>query len=236
MKSIMGEWWRLGGALGIAFIIAFIVGGFVLQGETPYYDDSMEEIRAYWEDDGQSYLVGDYIIGIAVMLGFLPFLICLSSFLGRLEGEPQLLSRLGLYGGLGFVFMTAVAASTWTTLAFASAELDDDSVRLLMFLDTGMWNAVPFFGGLLLLAFSLMMVQLPRAWRWIGVFGVVVAILGLMSPLGILDDNSEDVFDMLGFVAFMGLAIWILASSIALLVTREEPVRSAQPSRVAATV
>jgi hypothetical protein len=231
----MNQWWRLGGVLGIAFIIAFIIGGIVLQGETPYYDDPIEEVRAYWEDDAQSYLIGDYIIGVAVMLGFLPFLVCLSSFLGRLEREPQLLSRLGLYGGLAFVIMTAAAASTWITLAFASEQLEDESIRLIMFLDLAMWNAIPFFTGLFLLAFSLMMVRIPRAWRFIGAFGLIVGVLALLAPLGILDDDPEDFFDILGFIAFAGLAIWLLATSIALAATREEPVAVERPARVVAT-
>lgn len=60
----MTQWWRLGGILGIGFIILFFVGGFALQGESPSYDDPITEVREYFTEDGDQYLIGDYILGL----------------------------------------------------------------------------------------------------------------------------------------------------------------------------
>src|ERR1044071_3171065 len=100
MEGLMRQWWRLGGVLGIGYVVMFIVGIIVIQGESPMLHDSMEEIREYFGEDGQQYLVGDYIAGLGFILFFLPFLVILRAFLGHAEGSPALLSRLALVGGL----------------------------------------------------------------------------------------------------------------------------------------
>lgn len=41
----MTQWWRLGGILGIIFVVLFLIGGFVLQGDSPGYKDSIGDIR-----------------------------------------------------------------------------------------------------------------------------------------------------------------------------------------------
>ena len=88
--SFTQQWWRIGGACGIAFIIVFIIS-IAFEGESPTYDDPIEEIRAYWESDGETYLITDYLRGLATMLLILPFLVCLRAYLGRAEGSPEIL-------------------------------------------------------------------------------------------------------------------------------------------------
>jgi hypothetical protein len=46
--------------------------------------------------------------------------------------------------------------------------------------------------------------------------------------LGILDDSSDDIFDILGFFGFIGLALWLLAISICMLLKQQEPVAAAR--------
>jgi hypothetical protein len=223
MNGIMQQWWRLGGVLGIAFIVLFIIGGFILQGESPTYNDPIAEIRAYWEDDGQTYLIGDYLIGLAIVLFFLPFLVCLRTLLGRAEGEPQIWSRVCFAGGLLIIAFSAAAAAAWSALAFGAENLDDESLLTLMYLDVGAWNAFPYAIGAFVGAASIVMIQTGVLWRWLGYLGLVVAIAALITPLGILDEDPEDIFDTLGIIPFLGLAIWLLLTSIGMLMIKAEP-------------
>ena len=52
MESLWRQWWRVGGAFGIAFAVLFIIGAIILQGEPPMRDDSVQEVRKYFQDDG----------------------------------------------------------------------------------------------------------------------------------------------------------------------------------------
>ena len=43
MNGILNQWWRLGGAFGIVFIVLFIIAGFGFQGETTDLDDPINK-------------------------------------------------------------------------------------------------------------------------------------------------------------------------------------------------
>ena len=222
MGGIWNQWWRLGGACGIAFIVVFIIAGFVLQGDGPSVTDDIDDIRAYWIDDGEGYIISDWLIGLAVMLLFLPFLSALRSLLGLYEGGPQMWSRLDFKGGVLFVAMASAAAASWLALAYASEELSDESVRLLMYLDLGAWNGTSFPIGVMLLASSLVIWQTGVLWKWLAIIGSIVAVCAFISPLALLDEDIEDgTFGLFGFVAFIGLAVWMLITSIGMLMKRE---------------
>ncbi len=223
-RSFTRQWWRIGGVCGIAFIIVFFIGGFVLQGDSPTYDDPIEEIRAYWENDGETYLIGDYLNGLASMLLLLPFLVCLRAYLGRAEGSPEVWSSVGFYGGIFLIAIAAASAASWTALAFAAENLDDTALVALMYLDVGAWNAFPYAVGVLTLFSSIVMLQTGVPWRWLGVLGIIVGVLAFITPLGILDDDPEDVFDTVGFIPFIGLVVWIVATSVGMLMTKSEPI------------
>jgi uncharacterized protein DUF4386 len=225
MYPMSNQWWRLGGGLGIAFIIVFIIGGIILQGEAPLYDDPIEEIREYWVDDGQSYLVGDYLLGLGFLLLFLPFLVVLRELLGRAEGEPQILSRVAFTAGVIALIIGGASSFFWGALAFGdfAETASDDTLRTLMVLNNYGFTTFALGIGTFVLAASLVIALTGVLWRWLGWLGIVVAVLGLIAPLGILSDDPEDIFDILGFLGFIGFAIWLLITSIGLWMRKEAP-------------
>jgi hypothetical protein len=85
--------WRWAGFAGVAWFVAFIVGGVVLQGEPPAYNEPIAEVRDFFADDGQRYLVGDYIVNIAFVLLLLPLIVGLRGWLGAAEDGAQIGSR-----------------------------------------------------------------------------------------------------------------------------------------------
>ena len=67
-------------------------------------------------------------------------------------------------------------------------------------------------------AFAMLIVRtrmLPRALGW---FGLVVAVVNLISAAGVA--SIRDVFGVLGFLAFIGFALFVLAASIMMLRTK----------------
>jgi MFS family permease len=228
MNGILNQWWRIGGLLGIGFVVLFLIGGIAFQGETPTYDDPIDEIRAYWEDDGNTYLLGDYLIGLAFLFGWVPLIVSLRALLGRAEGEPHLWSRVAFVGGVITLVFGAVAGLSTGALAFGAENIDDASMQTLMYISLYGFNNLAFAAGLFMLAASLVIWQTGALWRWTGVLGAIAGLLAVISPLGILDDNSDDIFDLLGFFGFIGLALWVLAISVCMLLKQEEPVAAAR--------
>jgi hypothetical protein len=219
------EWWRLGGLLGIAFVLVFIVVGFGIQGESPMHNDDIGEIRAYWENDGDSYLLGAYLIGLASLLLFLPFLCAFRALLGTAEGGAQLWSRVAFAAGIIFLIMSASAEAAWSTLAFAAEELDDDMLQMLMYFDVAAYNHIPLPVGVVLLASSIVIWQTGVLWRWLAILGLIVGVAALLTPAGSYsieptDDPEEGIWGILGIISFLGLAIWLLLVSISMVMKR----------------
>jgi hypothetical protein len=113
------------------------VGGIALQGQPPAYDAPIGETREFFAAQGDRYLWGDYIAGLAFVLCFLPFVVGLRTVLGAAEGGPQIASRLVLVGGIATVIIgdTATAFLDGLALGGSPAELADSTIRLLLQLD-----------------------------------------------------------------------------------------------------
>ena len=222
-SSLLRQWWRLGGYFGVAVIVTFVIGG-VVQGESPTYDDPIGDIRAYWEDDGQAYLLGDYLFGLGSILFLVPFIACVRAMLARAEGGAQIWSTATLIGGTLLIAIAAAASASWLALAFGAEQLSDDALITLMYLDVGAYNGFPFGIAAFVLPASLVIAMTGVVWRWLGYLGIIVGIAGFIAPLGILNDDPEDVFDIIGFIfVFLGFAIWGLILSIGMIMMKEEP-------------
>lgn len=124
----------------------------MLQGDTPVRSDSVESIRQYFVDDGTKYLVGDFMIGIAFFIFFIPYLIALRWFLGSAEGTPAIWSWMAFAGGLLSTVLGFVSGIFWGALALGledNPEMDDSTIRLMMDL-----NAIGFAGAMIAIALS----------------------------------------------------------------------------------
>jgi hypothetical protein len=227
--SFWSQWWRVGGVLGIAFVLVVIIGGAVVQGETPVFDDPIDEIRAYFDDDGTRYLVGDYIIGLAFIFLFLPFVTILRGLLSWVEGAPNILSWLAFIGGLSTALLGAAAGISWGALALGAAadpEVEDSSVRTLMYMDAYAFSALSLTIALFVLAASILIFRTGVLWRWLSFLGLVVAILGVIGAAWPIEGESEGALEIIGFLGFLGLALWVLLVSVNMLTKRELPARA----------
>jgi hypothetical protein len=220
------QWWRVGGILGIGWIILFIVGGFIIQGDAPSRDDSIEEIREYWTEDGETYLLGDYLIALGFTVFFLPYLIILRRVLGSVAGWPELLARIALFGGVIAIIWGGVAGFFWGTLALSTAdnpEIDDSALRLMMEIDVYAFAGLVFPLSIFLGAAGLSIALSGVMWRWLGIVAVIAAALGLVSGAWPIDGDEEGALASVGIAAFLGSLLFVLISSIALLMRTETP-------------
>ena len=228
-EGLWANWWRMGGVAGILFLALFIVG-IIVEGDLPAFDEPVEKAQAWLTDNGQQYLAGDYLIGLAFVLFFLPFLSSLRGVLASAEGGAAVWSRVAFTGGLLFLIMGATASVFLGALAFSFGvveEGDEATIRTLQYLDfyafTGAFLALtPFF-----LASSLVIWQTGVLWRWLALLGIPVAVLAAISSAAYFESDPEGTLAGIGFIAGPLAGIWVLLVSVAMILKREPPAAAA---------
>lgn len=219
---MLGKWWRLGGLLGIAFVVVWIPA-YLSKGVTPVYDNPIDETRTWWQDHCLRYLLAQYVVILAGMIFLLPYMVAFTSVLGRAEGSVRLWSRVSLIGGVFFIATQLAAGAAWTALAVGADTLSDDGMRTLMYLDVGAYQ-VPGFGfGVFVAAASLVIATTGALPRWIGYLGLPLGVALLLAPLNVVDNGSEGFFDWVSFLSFHLANVWILATAVTMARRRDEP-------------
>jgi hypothetical protein len=217
--------WRLGGVFGILFVIMVIVG-IAVQGEYPDVDAPNEEVREWFADNGEQFIVGDYLLALTFMVLFPVFLVSLFGLLSAAEGGAAVWSRLSLFGGVLYVVLAALVTLFVGSLAYAfgvSDVGDDSMIRLALTMDNFAFYRLPFALAPFLLGSSLVILRTGVLWRWLGIAGLIVGLASLGTPLGALASDPESLGGGFVFLAFMLTNLWILLASINMLLKKEAP-------------
>ncbi len=217
------QWWRVGGLLGIGFVVLFLVGVVVLIGDSPMRGDSVAEIREYYADHGERYLTGDFLTGIAFIFGFLPFVVILARVLDTGPGWPAILARLVLVAG---IILTAIGGASGMALgglaiSGGSADIDDGAVRALSEIGAYAFANVMLTMALFQVATGLA-IWMSRAltWRWLGILGIVVGLALVVGSAWPIDGDDEGPLAIIGFIALAAGMLFILLTSIHLVLWR----------------
>lgn len=184
-------------------------------------------IRDYFTDDGDQYLIGDFVIGIGFTFFFLPFLVNLRSLLGWAEGGPNIWSWVTLLGGFTAMLGGFAASAFWSALALgaiSNSEIDDSSIRTLMYLDAAAFAGLGYGLSLMVVAASLIIYRTGVLGRWLAPVGLIVAVCLAISPLWVVNGDEEGGF--FGIIGFLGVLLWVLIISIGMAIKRELPARS----------
>ena len=216
------SWWRLGGMLGIAFVAVWLLK-MLGTGVTPPYDDPIGEIRAYWEDDGRRYLIVQYFGLLSMVIFLLPYMVALTTLLGRAESGAQMWSRVSLAGGVCLVAITIAINSIWTSLAMGADAISDDGMRTLMYLDAAAFYIGVFPFAVFVAAAALVIVATGAMRRWPGYVGLADGIALFLALLVVLEKHSESPFGIVAFLALVVGAAWIVATGVVMLRLRDEP-------------
>jgi hypothetical protein len=215
---------KLAGVCGLIFVVLFVLAGPILQGDTPKAGDTAAEIRAYWESDGDRYLVGDYIFGIAVVLFFMGFVIALRSVLEPADRSGGLWARAMLAGALIGVVLGGAGAQPSGALGFAGPEGMDDST-LLFATRVSAYSVAGLGLGFALMLFGAAVVigQSGVLWRWLAVLAALAAVVNVLGGLWVPQGDQEGAFGVLGFIGLLATIGWVLAVSVQLLLPGRQP-------------
>jgi hypothetical protein len=198
------QWERWAGLAGVAYVVLYL-GAFALGIEVGASD---REILDYYGDSGHrtKEAIAFFVIAAAA-LAFLLFASALRNLVA-LQGET--LASIAWGGAIGYAVLTLAGNAVSRATAFAAMdtdvfELEPNTRRLLedaglLLLVSGALAAI-----LLVVATSVTAVRQRILPPWLGWVGFVAAAL---LPLAI------------GFIGFLVLFVWVLATSVALVMRR----------------
>ena len=118
-------WARLSGAMGIPFVIGFIVFG-ALSGNSPDYKSSDGDITAWYASHSHRTMdfAGILILAVSANL-FLWFLGGLRETLGSVQGVGGRVANIVAASGTALITLLAVAGSVFSVVAFVVSEAGD---------------------------------------------------------------------------------------------------------------
>jgi hypothetical protein len=130
-------WARLSGAMGIPFVIGFIVLG-ALSGNSPDYKSSDRDITAWYASHSHRArdIAGIFILAVSAIF-FLWFLGGLRETLRSVEGAGGRMASIAAASGTALITLLVLAGSLFSAVAFVVSEaagtfrLDPDTFRLL---------------------------------------------------------------------------------------------------------
>ena len=225
-NRIWPNWWRLAGVDGVIFVVLFIIGGPILQGDFPTRSDSIESIREYWVEDGDMYLIGDYITSLAFVIFYLPYVIGLRWFLGTAEGSPPIWSWMAFTGAIVAIVAGYAGAMVAGGLALGledNPDLDDATIQTLMDISAFTFSVFILGFGLFVGAAGFVVVRTGVLWRPLGALGLLAAVLLIIGSAWPIEGDEEGAVATFGFIGLPIMLLFILISSIGMILRKEPP-------------
>lgn len=216
LDYVWTNWRRLGGAAGIGFIILLVIG-LIIGGQPPDYTDSAADIQEWAAANDDEWLVGNYVIGLAVLLLFLPFLVALRSYQGLAEGGRAGWSRFAFAAGIIFLLYTGAASVFLSAAAMGAGDLDDEVVKALATMDFYAFSSAPLVAAPFFLASAMVVLRSAVPWAALGWLGLALAVVGAVAGAAPIDGDPEGFLAVLGYITMIGLAVWIVLLSLGML-------------------
>lgn len=232
MRNGVGRPSQLVASCGAAYAVLWFAGGFFAPEGPADETATAGEISSFFAQHGPSIGVG-VALGLLSVAFFVVFVGGLYGVLRRAEREGGNLSEISLAGGLltAALFLAGAAFSALPLLVDMEAARPAlvETVYAVGGLGNEALGDVATVSRAVLVgaasAVALLFGGLPR---WLGWFGIVLALLSLAASLFPLEIG---VFGLLWFVAFMLFPLWILLASVHLsLRTKTTPAPAMVPS------
>jgi hypothetical protein len=176
------ERWGLlaGGLAGVLWLVSL----FVLEGAgNPAGPESGEEIATFYRDDRALILVAATLHGLGGFL-FLWFVAVVRAWLGALAVPAWLAAATTIGGTAGGALMLALTAGQSTGATTDKELVTPDAAIVFWRLAHGVFAAAEIALALFVAALSIVALRRYALSRWLGWFGIVIAVVLLIPPLG----------------------------------------------------
>lgn len=222
---LFDRWWGVAGVAGIVFVILTVVSAAVA-GDPPTFNKPTDEIRAWFTDNGDQLLVGQFLIFIAFAIFYLPFISGLRALLARAEGGPHMWSTVTFAGGLAFLIIGAAISLFWASLAFSLNTVeqgDEVPIKGIMYLDAVGTAALTVPLIPLVLGASLVSLKTGVLWRWLVAIAAIAIVFDFVNSANIFSSDGDGALGGFGFIGFLASALWILLASVNMVLRKEAP-------------
>jgi hypothetical protein len=210
------RWDQIAGIAGVVFI-ALIVASFFTP-DTPSADSAAEAIAAELAADRSAHQVS-LLLGFLADIAFLVFLPGLWSRLRRYEGAGGLFSGIFVVAGAVFASTILVSEGLYLALVQGADTVGDDLavLRTLVVLDNWVGASTVSAGAAMFLGVTMAVLTTRALPAWLGWLAAVTGLLLVVSLGAVFDTSEEGVLGFAGFGGFLLFLIWVLATSIVLL-------------------
>jgi hypothetical protein len=206
---------RLAPLSGLLFV-AFVVGSFLLVGETPNVDDPANKVISFWQDNKDQAMFSSLLLGLAAA-ALVWFGASLRSTLQPAAGASDRPARLAFAGSVVLAVGLSIFAGINFTLADSVGDIPVSGTQTLNALGEDMFVTVGVGTMIFLLGLAVAILRTGGLPRWVGWVALVLGFVAI-SPAG--------------FFSFLALGLIVPLLSI-LMFRRERAPHAGEPTRPA---
>jgi hypothetical protein len=195
------SWDWVAPATGVAFVVLAIIS-VVLIGEPKDATDPPDEIVDWYTSNLNEIRIGALLTGLALAL-FVFFAAYLRKILRAAEGEGGMLSLVSFAGAVVIATGGAIDATITLSIAERAEDITPESVQTLQALWDNDFIPIAVGSVLFLWATGISIIRHGALNRWFG-WALIVVGIAAVTPIGPF--------------AFVALALWVLVTSIYLIV------------------
>lgn len=223
-------WERLQAATGMIYVLIALTALLIVS-PPPAAGASAREIATFYTVHGTAFMVGGYVC-IAGEIFYLWFIAYLRRVLGQAEGGVHQLSTLSFGAGVSVSTISFAVAGIGQTLPCLARDPSALSILKILsdIVDTGFTTI--FIPAILLVgAASVVMLRTSILPRWVGILGLVIAVLQLFGSLSlaVMPGSFLTSGGPSTIVAYLSLLLWLVVVSGTLVVKVGSAEASARP-------
>lgn len=224
---------RSDAAAGIAFVVLILIAAFVA-GTPPKVTDPTPEVRKFLVDERDSLQAAAFFTGLAA-IALLWFLGTLRAELRALEGGAGRLTEIAFGSGIALLALALAGAGLAVAPTLHAQQLNPSTLRALYDSQTYVYAMTAFPAAGLTAGSAAILLRTGALSRAAGVLGVVTAAVSVISGVALYGESDSflSIGGGIGFVSFLLFILWVLVTSVALLMGVREAGAAAAPVREA---
>jgi hypothetical protein len=203
----MERWERYAPLTGVAAVLLWIIGTFLLEKDDRPEGKDTAEFVAWVNQNDTAIIVGTIVFGFGVLF-FLWMLGSLRASLFAAEGGTGRLATIAFAGGVATAISMMFTVLPHAQAAFNKDDTSDTSIDALVHMGDAFFGGVELFAIPMLVATALVTLRFGGLPRWFAWVSLVLALILAIPPIG-----------WLGVI--VGLPLWVLLLSV--LLYRQHP-------------
>ncbi|MEX2108655.1 MAG: hypothetical protein WD827_07190 [Solirubrobacterales bacterium] len=180
--------------------VLLIIASFIVGGETPEADASLQEVVSYYSDHDTDLQISAALLALGAFF-FLLFTAAIATLLRSVQGEGKPSATVSLAGGIVFTVGLTIFAGLGFTAADVVGDVAPSSIQTLNALSMDMFFPVAVGTAAFLLGTGIATLKTDALPAWLSWAAIVIGVIAI-TPIG--------------FFSFLALGVWTLIASVLL--------------------